>query len=172
METWQTLGIAVGAAVAFGALATVRRITVHEFEQALLYVRGRLRRILSGGAYWMFRPLQTVTVVDMRSRALSVAGQEVLSSDGVSVKVSLAFRIKIADLAKAIHGAQDFQEALYLESQLVLRSLLSALPVDEIIARRRWRSAGSSGSGSSLEPRSSACPSRPWASRTSCSPAT
>ena len=62
----------------------------------------------------MFTTLQTV---DMRRRAVTIPGQEVLTADSVSLKVSLAVRYEIADPVVAVNQVQNVEDALYLEIQ-------------------------------------------------------
>ena len=73
----------------------------------------------------------------MRDAFVSVPGQEVLSSDGVTLKVSLAARYRVADPAVAINEVQDYSASLYLELQLALRRIIGDTPIDELLATRQ-----------------------------------
>lgn len=114
----------------------IRRITILEYERGLLYVRGRFQKILEPGQYW-HTPLTTlIHKCDIRPRFVSVTGQEVLSADGVTLKVSLAAHYEITDLLAATTKAQDFQNALYLELQLALREIIGAADIDAVLNNR------------------------------------
>ena len=67
---------------------------------------------------------------------MSIAGQEVLSSDGVTLKVSLAANYEIIDPNIAINKVQSFQDALYLELQLSLREIIGVADIDTVLAGR------------------------------------
>jgi regulator of protease activity HflC (stomatin/prohibitin superfamily) len=112
------------------------RVTVHEYERGVLFTRGRLVRVLPPGAYWVLRPYHTVRVLDMRSSLVSIGGQEILTADNVAVKATLSLRIRVASPDVSVLAAQSFEEVLYLEAQLVLRDLVSALPVDDLLQKR------------------------------------
>lgn len=122
----------VGAVLRWG----LRRVTVYEYERGLLYSRGRFARTLEPGQYW-YSPLRSrIDRIDVRPCFLSLSGQEVLTSDGVSVKLSLAARYEVVDPDVAINHAQDYRGMLYLELQMALRELISRTTADEILEGR------------------------------------
>jgi regulator of protease activity HflC (stomatin/prohibitin superfamily) len=65
-----------------------------------------------------------------------VQGQEVLSSDGVNVKISMAAEYEIADPAKAINGTAQYQSTLYLQLQAALRDVTAGMTIDEFMEKR------------------------------------
>ncbi len=114
----------------------VRRATVYEFERGLRYVKGRFNSVVSPGQYWYLPWFTAIRKVDVRPRFVSVAGQEVLSSDGVTLKVSLAVNYEVADPETAINKVQDFQETLYTELQIALRQIIGSADIDSLLATR------------------------------------
>ena len=114
----------------------VRRVTVYEFERGLKYVRGRFNAVMPPGQYWYLPWFTAVRKVDVRPRFVPIAGQEVLSSDGVTLKVSLAANYEVADPETAINKVQDYQETLYTELQLALRQIIGAADIDSLLATR------------------------------------
>ncbi len=126
------LGILVYALVKYG----IRRTTILDYERGLRYAKGRFDKLLEPGLYW-HSPFSTVIhKVDIRPRFISITGQEILSLDGVTLKISLAARYEIADLLAATHQSQDFEQALYLELQLALREIVSAVDIDTALQSR------------------------------------
>src|SRR5919109_647495 len=95
----------------------LERLRVFEFERALTYRRGRFAGVLGPGQHWLFRPTTTARKLDVRPRFVSVPGQEVLSADGVGLRVSLAADYELVDPARAVNEVENFQEALYLTLQ-------------------------------------------------------
>jgi len=114
----------------------VRRVTVYEFERGLKYMQGRFHAVLPPGQYWYLPWFTAVRRVDVRPRFVPIAGQEVLSSDGVTLKVSLAANFEVADPETAINKVQDFQETLYTELQLALRQIIGSVDIDSLLAAR------------------------------------
>jgi regulator of protease activity HflC (stomatin/prohibitin superfamily) len=113
-----------------------RRITILEYEIGLKYTKGRFTTVMGPGQYWYFPFFVTIQQVDVRPRFVSITGQEVLSSDGVTLKVSLAANYEIVDPDVAINKSQNFQEALYLELQLALREIIGSAEIDKILESR------------------------------------
>lgn len=114
----------------------IRRITILEYETGLLYAQGKFRKILEPGQYWYTPLLTLIQKLDLRPRFVSITGQEVLSADGVTLKVSLAAHYEITDPVAATHKAQNFQEALYLELQIALREIIGSADIDTVLKSR------------------------------------
>lgn len=115
----------------------IRQYIVMEYERGLFYRHGKFQHILPAGRHWYNRLIHTIYKVDMRARAVSIIGQEVLSSDNVGIKISLAATFKLEDPYRAINEMGNYQEALYLALQLQLRDLVASLPIDDLLAKRK-----------------------------------
>src|SRR5919108_1114600 len=131
---WVVLAVVVAAIVA--RIWLLERVRVFEFERALTYRRGRFAEILGPGQHWLLRPTTTVKKLDVRPRFVSVPGQEVLSADGVGLRVSLAADYELVDPARAVNEVENFQEALYLTLQLALRQIVGETEIDELLEKR------------------------------------
>lgn len=129
--------LAVALAVALVARLVLDVTTVHEHERGLRYRRGRLTGLVDAGMYVGVRPFCEVRVLDTRPTFVAVEGQEVLTSDGVAAKVSLAARYVVADAAAAITRDADFRRTMYLLLQLALRDAVGRRTLDEALAARR-----------------------------------
>ena len=114
----------------------VQRVTIYEFEKGLKYTRGHFKGTLGTGTYWLLAPLSSIRKIDIRSTFVSITGQEVLSADGVTLKVSLAAKYQVIDPETAVHTIEDYQAALYLELQLALRQRIGSTPIDELLKNR------------------------------------
>jgi regulator of protease activity HflC (stomatin/prohibitin superfamily) len=128
--------LAIVLVVAILARPFVGLVTVHDYERGLHYRRGRFSGLVDPGTHLVVRPFSEVRLLDSRPTFLTVEGQEVLTSDGVALKVSLAARYVVGDPVAAVTGDQRFLQALYLELQLALRDVLATRTVDEILANR------------------------------------
>ena len=113
------------------------RVTVFEYERGLKYVKGRFRQVLPPGQYWVWLFGNTfIRKIDIRSQYISVPGQEVLTADGVGLKVSLTAVYAISDPAMAINQVSSYQQALYLVLQNALRDLVGAIAIEDLMANR------------------------------------
>jgi regulator of protease activity HflC (stomatin/prohibitin superfamily) len=119
-------------------IARVRlvRVTVYEFQRALRYRKGRFLSVLGPGQYWILEPGTTITPVDVRPNFVTLMGQEVLTADGVPLKVSIAANYEMSDPQLAINGQANYAQALYLLLQLAVREVISASKADELMENR------------------------------------
>jgi regulator of protease activity HflC (stomatin/prohibitin superfamily) len=116
--------------------ALFERVSVAEYQQGLLYRDGRFQGLLRPGGYWILRPRSTVRLVDTRLTFYAVQGQELVTSDGVSVKVSLVLQQRVVDAPMAIHSVSDYVQGTYAIAQVALREVVAGLTVEEVLQRR------------------------------------
>jgi regulator of protease activity HflC (stomatin/prohibitin superfamily) len=130
------LGILGVLVLAVASAWSMRRAhTVREFESGVKYVRGRLVAVLPPGRYWRWGSTR-IENLDVRPRVLTIPGQEVLTSDNVSIKVSFSLRLRVADAKLAVLGSQNYFETVYQCVQLALRERVAASPLDDLLAKR------------------------------------
>lgn len=115
----------------------LRRVVIFEYERGILYRNGKFNRVLEPGAYYMNRYLTSVTRVDVRRRAVTLQGQEMLSADNVGIRVSMAATFQIVDPRKAINSSTNYMDEIYLILQAELRDLVGEGPVEELLAKRK-----------------------------------
>jgi regulator of protease activity HflC (stomatin/prohibitin superfamily) len=127
--------LVMAALLAVVAFRSLPRVTVFEHQRGLRYEKGRLTEVAGPGRY-VLRPGVTVQTVDLRERVLTVAGQEVLTSDGLGLRVSVAARFSVADPRLAVTAVASYDQSLYLLLQLALRDLVSGAPLEEVLSAR------------------------------------
>ena len=116
-------------------------ITVFPHERALEYVDGVCTRVLEPGRY---RPARRATYrrVHVLERIVTTAPQDVLTSDGVSVRVTAAIRWKVVDPRAYVETVADPAAAVYLAVQIALRDELVAVEVDALVREARLLGRG------------------------------
>jgi len=115
---------------------TFNRIILFEYEKGIKYFCGKYQKILEPGEYWFLPYFTTITRVDIRPRFLSITGQEVLSSDGVTLKVSIAAKYEISDPYTAVVKNFSYSEGAYLLLQLSAREIIGNSKIDELLENR------------------------------------
>lgn len=125
--------IVIGALI---VLATWRRVVIYDFQRGLLFVKGRLDRILEPGVHRYNGFSGLVERLDLRPRVIILGTQEILTADNVSVKASLAAIVQIHDPILMYNSAQNLEEVLYLHLQMGLRKAVSAVTFDELQSQR------------------------------------
>jgi len=112
---------------------------VRSYEKALHYVEGRLVGVLEPGRYalWSTKasPVE-VKSVDMRQCELQLAGQELMTRDKVTLRLSLAVEYRVADPVKAVEAVANVRDAVYLMVQLAARDYVSGVTLDALLEGR------------------------------------
>jgi regulator of protease activity HflC (stomatin/prohibitin superfamily) len=116
--------------------------TLLEHERALRYDHGRLVGVVGPGRIRYRRSRTQLISVDLRPQFLAVPGQEVLTSDGVPVKVSVVVRWHVDDPVAFLTGARGVPDPLYLAVQLQLRKAVAALDVEGLLTARETLDEG------------------------------
>lgn len=115
----------------------VQNVTIFEYQSGLKYVNGKYQGLVGAGSYW-YNPLKTkIQTVDTRPLHQTIPSQEVLSEDGIAVKISLIANTKVIDPEVAIHQTQDYLSAVYLELQQALRMVIGEKSIDQIMESRQ-----------------------------------
>lgn len=80
--------------------------------------------------------------VDRRPRVLTVPGQELLTADGVTVRVSVQLTWRVTDVRAFVTGAESTPSVLYAAVQEGVRDAVAAVSLDDALADRTRLSAG------------------------------
>lgn len=113
----------------------MRRITVMEWERVVRLRRGRLAGVLGPGRHWL-RWGDRALRVDLRPRTVTLGGQEVLTADGVAVRVSLALVTRVADPVTYVTASVAADQAVYVALQLALRTALGDVTAEDLLTER------------------------------------
>ncbi len=81
-------------------------------------------------------------MLDIRSRRIVIPPQEVLTADGLQVRVSLFVELKITDARAWIAETRDATSELYALAQIALREVVAALTLESLLAARDEIAAG------------------------------
>ena len=90
-------------------LLPFKRVIVYDYQKALKYKKGRYAGTLDAGQYWVSSLSTLVVPVDIRSEFITIQGQDLLSADGVTVKISLATEFQVVDANLAVNKTANFR---------------------------------------------------------------
>lgn len=112
---------------------------VRQFEKGLLYVQGRFAGMLEPGrhAFWN-HPGARIShqVIDTRVQQLKIEGQELMTRDKVTLRLTLTAEYAPADAPTTVHAVADVKDALYLAVQLAAREFVAGVTLDELLEGR------------------------------------
>lgn len=132
---------AAAAALAIWLLTKRSKVTIFDWQTAVLYHDGVFKRTLTPGKYRFFVPPHSWIVFDRRPQFLTVPGQEVLSRDALGLKITLVAEYQIEDAAQllrsfAIASQAELANAIYPLIQLPIREAAATYTLDELIQNR------------------------------------
>jgi regulator of protease activity HflC (stomatin/prohibitin superfamily) len=108
---------------------------VFQYQRGLLFNRGLLKQVLNPGVYWTFST-RAITSIDMRLQPLNVPGQEILTSDGISLKISLAGEYQVVDPERYLVSSVNAGASLYLHAQQALRTATAEQTFEALLSAR------------------------------------
>ncbi|HMN81538.1 MAG TPA: slipin family protein, partial [Burkholderiaceae bacterium] len=123
---------------AVAGLAGVLQVQVPEHGAGILWIDGRIERLLPTGSYafWKFNRNVSVELVDLRLQALEVTGQEILTRDKVALRLNLSATWRYTDVLKAYKELARPVEHLYRELQFGLRAAVGTRSLDELLENK------------------------------------
>lgn len=118
--------------------ADYTEVQVSEGAVAVRFVDGVLDAVLAPGrhASWTTVHAVNLAVLDGRERVLNIAGQEVMTKDRVSLRITISLVVRMTDPRKLATVAQNADEVLYLQAQLAMRDAVTTRTLDALLAAR------------------------------------
>src|SRR5262245_11552121 len=112
------------------------KITVQAWEKGLKFRDGRFVGILEPGRYRLARWLakDEVLKVDLRLQSLAIQGQEILTADKITVRLTVLAKYRIVDPAAALMKVDNYVTQMYGDVQLALREAVASRTLDDVIA--------------------------------------
>lgn len=110
----------------------MKRITVGVGQRAVVYRDGVFQEVLGPGRHWLAWRAGA-RWVDVRARQLAVAGQDVFTADGITVRATAVLRWQVADAQAFLERAEAPVDVLYTAVQLALRDALGRREFDELL---------------------------------------
>ncbi|CEG27108.1 slipin family protein [Bacillus sp. B-jedd] len=115
----------------------VTTLMVYEYERGVKFRKGKFSEVVGPGKYTYLNSVTRIDVFDLRPSIIQVNGQEVLTGDHVSVKISLTAQYQIIDPKELISRYENYSEHLYTTIQLKLREVISSMELDQVLANRQ-----------------------------------
>jgi len=131
----------ISPALVFGVLVIFYLLTsiqiLSEYERGVIFRLGKLLPQPKGpGVILVFRPIDRIVRLSLRTLVHDVPPQDVITRDNVSVKVSAVVYFRVIDPRKAIVEVENYLYATSQLSQTTLRSVLGQAELDDLLAQR------------------------------------
>ena len=109
---------------------------LREYERGVVFRLGRLIGAKGPGIVLLIPLIDRMVKVSLRTVALDVPPQDVITKDNVSIKVNAVIYFRVVSPEKAVVEVEDYLYATSQLSQTTLRSVLGESELDEILAER------------------------------------
>lgn len=110
---------------------------LNEYERGVVFRLGKLLPQPKGpGVVFVFRPIDSMVRVSLRTAVHDVPTQDIITRDNVSVKVNAVVYSRVIDPRRAIVEVENFSYATSQLAQTTLRSVLGQAELDDLLASR------------------------------------
>jgi len=116
-------------------LASAVRI-LREYERGVVFRLGRLIGAKGPGLFLLIPIVDRMVKVSLRTVAMDVPPQDIITRDNVSVKVNAVLYFRVIDPSKAVVEVEDYLYATSQLAQTTLRSVLGQAELDELLSAR------------------------------------
>ncbi|MCH7681930.1 slipin family protein [candidate division KSB1 bacterium] len=116
-------------------LASAIRV-LREYERGVVFRLGRLIGSKGPGLIILIPLIDRMVKVSLRTIAMDIPSQDVITKDNVSVKVNAVLYFRVMDPSKAITEVEDYLYATSQLAQTTLRSVMGGAELDEMLAER------------------------------------
>jgi regulator of protease activity HflC (stomatin/prohibitin superfamily) len=108
-----------------------------EYERGVIFRLGRVLGNAKGpGVILVFKPIDRMVRLSLRTEAMEVPAQDVVTRDNVTVKVNAVIYFRILDPIKAVIEVANYLYATSQLSQTTLRSVLGEVELDDLLSQR------------------------------------
>lgn len=119
----------------FGMENQLTAVSVDQGFTGLFYRDGKFVETFQPGQYLFWKNMGKVKFfhVDMRETVLDVAGQDIMTSDKVTLRVNAVVNYRVTDPRKSVEAVDDSRQAMYREAQLALRAVIGIYDLDQLL---------------------------------------
>lgn len=126
---------AVPIALLVFVIASAVRILM-EYERGVVFRLGRFAGVKGPGLRFIIPGIDKLVKVSLRTIAMDVPPQDVITKDNVSVKVNAVLYFRVMAPEKALIQVENYLYATSQLAQTTLRSVLGQSEMDELLAHR------------------------------------
>src|SRR5438874_3230025 len=108
-----------------------------EYGRGVIFRLGKLLADPKGpGVILVFRPIDRIVRISLRTLVHDVPPQDVITRDNVSVKVSAVAYFRVIDPRRAVVEVENYLYATSQLAQTTLRSVLGQVELDDLLSQR------------------------------------
>lgn len=109
---------------------------IYEYERGVVFRLGRYSGVKGPGLRLIIPVVDKLMKISLRTVAMDVAPQDVITKDNVSIKVNAVLYFRVVNPEKSIIEVENYLYATSQLAQTSLRSVLGQSELDELLAHR------------------------------------
>jgi regulator of protease activity HflC (stomatin/prohibitin superfamily) len=134
-EVDMLIAYAVPIALVIFAVASAVRILL-EYERGVVFRLGRFAGVKGPGLRFIIPGIDRMVKISLRTVAMDVPPQDVITKDNVSVKVNAVLYFRVMSPEKALIEVENYLYATSQLAQTSLRSVLGQAELDDLLSHR------------------------------------
>jgi len=116
-------------------LGTLRQ--VNQYERGIKFTMGRFSKVVNPGWRVIIPVFQSMTKVDLRTKAIDVPSQDTITRDNISAKINAVIYYKVAAAEKTVLEVENVHYAVMQLAQTTMRNVVGEVTLDELLSMRQ-----------------------------------
>ncbi len=122
--------------VFIGIILLISIRQVNQYQRGVKFQFGKFVTVVEPGWRLIIPIFQSMTKIDMRTKAVDVPFQEAITKDNVSAKINAVIYYKVAEASKAVLEVENFWFAVSQLAQTTMRNVIGQMELDDLLANR------------------------------------
>jgi len=135
MIPFNIIGLAVVVALVALIIGSAVRVLL-EYERGVVFRLGRFAGVKGPGLRFIIPVVDRLIKISLRTVAMDVPPQDVITKDNVSMKVNAVVYFRVVEAQKALIEIENYHYATSQLAQTTLRSVLGQSELDELLSHR------------------------------------
>lgn len=115
-------------------LVSIRQ--VNQYQRGIKFLLGKYQKTVEPGWRLVIPIFQSMTIVDIRIKAVDVPEQEVITKDNIPVSINAVIYYRVHNVEKAILEVENFYYATSQLAQVTMRNVVGRVTLDELLKNR------------------------------------
>jgi len=120
--------------VGFVILSMIRQ--VNQYERGVKFTFGKFSSMVEPGWRLIVPVIQSMTKVDIRTKAVEVPYQDAITKDNVSCKINAVIYYRVVDAGKSVIEVENVWNATSQLAQTTMRNVVGELSLDQLLSER------------------------------------
>lgn len=109
---------------------------VNQYQRGVVFFLGKYSRIAQPGWRIILPIIQSMTKVDIRTKAVDVPDQEAITRDNISCRINAVIYYRITEASKSVLEVENFYYATSQIAQTTMRNMVGEVTLDELLRGR------------------------------------